>query len=42
MGFALSVKGDLDAVKSYEKALALKPDYADAYYNRGNTLAKEG
>jgi len=43
MGFALSVKGDLDAaLDSYQQAINLKPDYADAYYNRGNTLAKRG
>ena len=23
---------------SYDKAIALKPDYAEAYYNRGNAL----
>ena len=27
-----------DALVSYDKAIALKPDYAEAYYNRGNTL----
>ena len=27
-----------EAVQSYEKAILLKPDYADAYSNRGNTL----
>ena len=26
------------AVDSYEQALACRPDYADAYYNRGNAL----
>jgi hypothetical protein len=26
------------AVASYDKAIALKPDYAEAYYNRGNAL----
>ena len=28
----------MTAVKYYENALALKPDYADAYANRGNIL----
>ena len=31
-----------DAVKSYEKAVAIKPDYADAHYNLGNILRDLG
>ena len=27
-----------EALASYDKAIALKPDYAEAYYNRGNAL----
>ena len=33
--------GQLDAaVKCYEKAVALKPDYAEAYHNLGNVTVK--
>ena len=33
--------GKLDAaVNSLEKALAIKPDYPDAYFNLGNTFQK--
>jgi predicted O-linked N-acetylglucosamine transferase (SPINDLY family) len=36
MGFALTQLGDLqDALVSYERAIALKPDYAEAYCCRG-------
>ena len=31
-----------EAVKSFEKALAIKPDFADAYNNLGTTLKKLG
>ena len=31
-----------DAVKSYEKAVAIKPDYADAHFNLGNILRDLG
>ena len=31
-----------EALASYERALALKPDYAEALYNRGNALAALG
>ena len=31
-----------DAVKDYEKALAIKPDYAEALYNLGITLRELG
>ena len=27
-----------DALASYDKAIELRPDFAGAYYNRGNTL----
>ena len=35
--------GQLDAsVQAYNKALAIKPDYAEAYYNMGNALKDQG
>jgi len=35
--------GLLDAaIESYNKALALEPDYADVYYNMGNALKEKG
>ena len=35
--------GQLDAsVEAYNKALAIKPDYAEAYYNMGVTLQEQG
>ena len=30
--------GDDEALAGYDRALALKPDYADAFNNRGNRL----
>ena len=30
------------AIDSYKQALKIKPDYADAYYNMGNTLKDKG
>jgi len=30
------------AIEAYNKALAIKPDYADAYYNMGNALQEQG
>ena len=35
----LDLNRPADALASYDKAIALKPDYADAYYNRGNALS---
>ena len=36
-------KGDVaDAIADYTKAIELKPDYADAYYNRGLAKQAEG
>ena len=29
-----------EALASYDKAIALKPDYAEAYNNRGNALQR--
>jgi len=35
--------GQLDtSIESYKKALALKPDHANAYYNMGNALKERG
>jgi tetratricopeptide (TPR) repeat protein len=30
------------SIEAYKKALAIKPDYADAYYNMGNALQEQG
>ncbi len=30
------------AIESYKKALEIKPDYAEAYYNMGNALTDKG
>ena len=39
MGNALKEQGKLEeAIEAYNKALAIKPDYAEAYYNMGLTL----
>ena len=39
MGNALQEQGKLEeAIEAYNKALAIKPDYVDAYYNMGNAL----
>ncbi|MDB9817109.1 tetratricopeptide repeat protein, partial [Amylibacter sp.] len=39
----LQEQGKLDeAITSYNKALSLKPDYADAYYNMGVTFKEQG
>jgi tetratricopeptide (TPR) repeat protein len=31
-----NIKRFEDAIASYDKAIALRPDYAEAYSNRGN------
>lgn len=37
-GLAHSKKGELElAIENYTKAIELKPDYADAFYNRSKT-----
>jgi tetratricopeptide (TPR) repeat protein len=42
-GAALKSVGQLGAsVKAFNKALAIKPDYAEAYYNMGVTLKDQG
>ena len=39
MGNALQEQGKLEeAIEAYNKALAIKPDYAEAYNNMGNAL----
>ncbi len=39
MGVTLQEQGKLDeAIEAYNKALAIKPDYAEAYNNMGVTL----
>ncbi len=43
LGNALQAQGKLDeAVKSYQKALALKADYVEAHINLGNVLQAQG
>ncbi|MDB2615226.1 tetratricopeptide repeat protein, partial [Planktomarina temperata] len=42
-GAVLTGLGQLDAsVEAYSKALAIKPDYAEAYNNMGNALQEQG
>ena len=42
-GLAHSKKGELElAIKNYTKAIELKPDYADAFYNRSKTWLRLG
>ncbi|MDR1602709.1 MAG: tetratricopeptide repeat protein [Tannerella sp.] len=42
-GYAYYYKGDYDkAIESYHKAIELKPDYAEAYYNQGNAYKNKG
>ena len=31
-----------EAIEAYNKALAIKPDHAEAHYNMGNALKSEG
>ena len=43
MGNALKDQGKLEeAIEAYNKALAIKPDYAEAYNNMGNALKDQG
>jgi predicted O-linked N-acetylglucosamine transferase (SPINDLY family) len=43
LGVTLKELGQVDAaVKCYEKALAVKPDYVDAHYNLGNAFKELG
>jgi tetratricopeptide (TPR) repeat protein len=43
LGDALARKGQADeALLHYEQAIELEPNYADAYYNRGNVLFAKG
>jgi tetratricopeptide (TPR) repeat protein len=43
MGNALKEQGKLDeAIEAYNKALSIKPDYAEAYNNMGNALKEQG
>ncbi len=37
-----AVKNSTDAINQFSKTIELKPDYADAYYNRGGCYAKKG
>ena len=37
------MKGEFDqAIADFDQAIALQPDLADAYYNRGNAYAHKG
>ena len=41
-GAVLKALGELDlSVAAFKKALAIKPDYAEAYYNMGNALKEQ-
>ena len=43
MGNALKAQSKPDeAIAAYNKALSIKPDYAEAYYNIGVTLKEQG
>ncbi|KAB8333292.1 tetratricopeptide repeat protein [Scytonema tolypothrichoides VB-61278] len=43
LGSLFEQQGNLDAaVESYQQALRVKPDYAEAHYNLGNALQKQG
>ena len=43
MGNALKEQGKLEeAIEAYNKAIAIKPDYANAFYNMGTALQEQG
>ena len=43
MGIALQEQGKLEeAIEAYNKALSIKPDYAEAYNNMGIVLQEQG
>ena len=43
MGSALKELDKLDeAIEALNKAISIKPDYAEAYYNLGNTFREKG
>jgi tetratricopeptide (TPR) repeat protein len=43
LGTALDAKGQADeAIRHYQDAIRLKPDYPEAHYNLGNELARKG
>jgi tetratricopeptide (TPR) repeat protein len=43
LGDALDEKGQIDeAIRQYQKAIRLKPDYAEVHNNLGDTLLKKG
>ncbi len=43
LGITHSEKGELDlAIKDFDKAIELNPDYAEAYNNRGNVYDEKG
>ena len=43
MGVALNEQGkSKEAIAAYNKALSIKPEYAEAYNNMGNAFKDEG
>src|SRR5258705_431608 len=41
--YAQVLRGDpADALASYDRVIALKPDFAEVHFNRGNALARLG
>ena len=43
MGVTLQDQGKLEkAIVAHNKAISLKPNFADAYYNMGNVLKDQG